>query len=146
MIMVTVHGTCIAIDGHGVLLRGPSGSGKSDLALRAIDQGARLVAEDWVVLTRRGETVIASAPPSLHGLMEIRGLGIMRVDAVAEARVDLVADMAEAGSIERMPEQRRCEIEGVTLPWLALAPFEASAPAKLRFALTVALDPARLLP
>jgi serine kinase of HPr protein (carbohydrate metabolism regulator) len=144
--MVTVHGTCITIDGHGVLLRGPSGSGKSDLALRAIDRGARLVAEDWVVLTRRGEAVIASAPSSLHGLIEIRGLGIMRVDAVAEARVVLVADMAEAGSIERMPERRQCEIEGVALPWLALAPFEASAPAKLRFALTAALDPARLLP
>ena len=142
--MVTVHATCIAIDGHGILLRGPSGSGKSDLALRAIDQGARLVAEDWVVLTRQGENVIASAPSSLYGLIEIRGLGIMRIDAVAEARVALVADMADPSSIERLPEQRDCEIEGITLPWLALAPFEASATAKLRFALAAALDPARL--
>ena len=53
--MVTVHATCIAIDGHGILLRGPAGSGKSDLALRAIDRGARLVADDQVVLTRHGE-------------------------------------------------------------------------------------------
>jgi HPr kinase/phosphorylase len=142
--MVTLHATCIAIDGHGILLRGPSGSGKSDLALRAIDQGARLVADDRVVLTRRGESVIASAPSSLHGLIEIRGLGIMRMDAAAEAQVAFVADMADPGSIERLPERRLCEIEGAALPWAAFNPFEASAPVKLRFALAAALDPARI--
>ncbi len=142
--MVTVHATCIAIDGHGILLRGPSGSGKSDLALRAIDEGAQLVADDQVALTRRGENVIASAPSSLHGLIEIRGLGIMRMDAAAEARVALVADMADPDSIERLPARLHCEIEGTAVPWMALAPFQASAPAKLRFALAAALDPARL--
>ena len=142
--MVTVHATCIAIDGHGILLRGPSGSGKSDLALRAIDQGARLVADDRVTLTRHGDSVIASAPSSLHGLLEIRGLGIMRVDAVAEAKLALVADMAEPGSIERLPERSRCEIEGAAIPSVAVNPFEASATIKLRFALAAALDPARL--
>ncbi|HEX4505473.1 MAG TPA: HPr kinase/phosphatase C-terminal domain-containing protein [Alphaproteobacteria bacterium] len=142
--MVTVHATCIAIDGHGILLRGPSGSGKSDLALRAIGGGARLVADDRVVLTRQGDAVIASAPSSLHGLIEIRGLGIMRMDAATQARIALVADMTDPGSIERLPEQRRCEIEGTEIPWMALSPFEASATAKLRFALAAALDPARL--
>jgi len=142
--MVTVHATCIAIDGHGILLRGPSGSGKSDLALRAIDQGARLVADDQVVLTRHGENVIASAPSSLHGLIEIRGLGIMRMDAAAEARVALVADLIGPDSIDRLPERRHCEIEGATIPWMALAPFEASAVPKLRLALAAALDPSRL--
>jgi len=140
--MVTVHATCIAIDGHGILLRGPPGSGKSDLALRAIAQGARLVADDRCVLTRRGDVVLASAPFSLHGLIEIRGLGIMRMDAAAEAGIALVADMT--GDVERLPERRRCEIEGATIPWMALNPFEASAPAKLRFALAAALDPSRL--
>jgi serine kinase of HPr protein (carbohydrate metabolism regulator) len=143
--MVTVHATCIVIDGHGILLRGPSGSGKSDLALRAIDQGAQLVAEDWVVLTRQGDSVIASAPSTLQGLIEIRGLGIMRMDALAEARIALVADMADPGSVERLPEQRSCEIEGTAIPWMALDPFQASATAKLRFALAAALDPARLI-
>ena len=144
--MVTVHATCIAIDGHGILLRGPSGSGKSDLALRAIDQGARLVADDRVALTRRGDSVIASAPSSLHGLIEIRGLGIMRMDAAAEARIALVADMADSRRIERLPERRRCEIEGTAIPWMAVDPFQASATAKLRLALAAALDPARLAP
>lgn len=142
--MVTVHATCIAIDGHGILLRGPSGSGKSDLALRAIDRGARLVADDRVVLTRHGDSVIASAPSSLHGLIEIRGLGIVRMDAAAEAKVALVADMTDPGGVERLLERRRCEIEGAAIPWMALDPFEASATAKLRFALAAALDPSRL--
>jgi serine kinase of HPr protein (carbohydrate metabolism regulator) len=142
--MVTVHATCIAIDGHGILLRGPSGSGKSDLALRAIDRGARLVADDRVVLTRRGESVIASAPSSLRGLIEIRGLGIMRMDAAAEAEVALAVDLTEPELVQRLPLRRDCDIEGATIAWMALAPFEASAPAKLRLALAAALDPARI--
>ena len=144
--MMMVHGTCIAFDGHGVLLRGAAGSGKSDLALRAINRGARLVADDQVVLARHGDGVIASAPASLHGLIEIRGLGIMRMDAAAEARIALVADMTEPHAIERLPDRRLCDIDGVSIPWLALAPFEASASAKLRFALMAALEPSRLMP
>ena len=144
--MVIVHGTCIAFDGQGILLRGAAGSGKSDLALRAIDRGAQLVADDQVVLTRQGKGVIASAPASLHGLLEIRGLGIMRMDAVTEAKIALVADMTEPHAIERLPDRRHCDIDGVSMPWLALAPFEASAPAKLRFALMAALEPGRLAP
>ena len=144
--MVMVHATCIAFDGHGILLRGASGSGKSDLALRAIDRGAQLVADDQVVLARHGADMIASAPASLHGLIEIRGLGIMRMDAAAQARIALVADMADPQAVERLPSRRRCDIDGVSLPWLALAPFEASAPAKLRHALMAALEPGRLAP
>lgn len=138
-----VHATCIAFDGHGILLRGPAGSGKSDLALRAIDRGAQLVADDQVVLTRDGETMIASAPSSLHGLIEIRGIGIMRMDTAGQVPVALVADLADSG--ERMPDHRWCEIGGVDIFWCAIAPFEASAPAKLRFALMAALEPGRLL-
>lgn len=144
--MVTVHATCIAFDGHGILLRGASGSGKSDLALRAMDHGAQLVADDQVILARHGEGMVASAPDSLHGLIEIRGLGIVHVDAAAEARIALVADMTDSRTIERLPDCRHCEIDGVTIPWLALAPFEASAPVKLRFALMAALEPDRLAP
>lgn len=74
--METVHATTIAIDGAGVLLRGPSASGKSDLALRLIDDGARLVADDRTVLALRDGIVEASAPPSIRGKIEVRGLGI----------------------------------------------------------------------
>ena len=142
--MVTAHATCIAFDGLGVLLRGPSGSGKSDLALRAIAEGAQLVADDQVVLVRDGEDVIASAPPTLRDMIEIRGLGIMRVAAAAEARIALVADLSDPAGVERLPNRRYCDLVGVSLPWLALAPFEISALAKLRFALEAAVEPARL--
>jgi len=70
----------------------------------------------------------------------------MHVDAAAEARIALVADMTEPHAIERLPDRRHCDIDGVSIPWLALAPFETSAPAKLRFALMAALEPGRLAP
>jgi serine kinase of HPr protein (carbohydrate metabolism regulator) len=142
--MHIVHATCVAFDGRGVLLRGASGSGKSDVALRCLAEGARLVADDQVMLARKGGNVLASAPPALHGLIEIRGLGIMRVDAAAEAEIALVADLTEPASIERLPDRRHCDLLGLELPWLALAPFHASAAAILRFALTASAEPGRL--
>jgi len=143
--MNTAHATCVAFDGLGVLLRGPSGSGKSDLALRAIAEGARLVADDRVVLVRDGGAVIASAPPALAGKIEVRGVGIVRMEAVNEVRVMLVADLAAPASVERLPETRRCDLLGASLAWLALAPFESSAVAKLRLALRAAVEPRLLL-
>ena len=141
---LTAHATCISIDGHGILLRGPSGSGKSDLALRAIADGARLVADDQVVLAAEGDAVIGSAPPTLRGMIEIRGLGVMRMEADVRARIALVADMTAAGAIDRMPEPRRCQVAGVDLPVFAIDPFQVSALAKLRFALMAALIPSVL--
>lgn len=144
MTTLTSHATCIAIDGHGVLLRGASGSGKSDLALRLIADGARLVADDQVVLAVEGDAVIGSAPPALHGMIEIRGLGIMRMEADARAPIALVADMTAADAVERMPEPRQCRLAGIAIPMFAIDPFQASAPAKLRFALAAALNPGAL--
>jgi serine kinase of HPr protein (carbohydrate metabolism regulator) len=145
--MLTIHAACIAFNGQGILLRGPSGSGKSDLALRAIADGARLVADDRVVLTPvQGGAPVASAPETLRGLIEIRGLGIMRMEAEPEAPIALVADLCPPQPIERLPERRSCELAGAILPVIALAPFEASAVAKLRLALASVLDAGRLLP
>src|SRR3546814_17418763 len=75
--MLRVHATCIAIDGRGILLRGPSGSGKSDLALRLIDGGALLVADDQVILTEADGELTASAPATTAGRMEVRGIGVV---------------------------------------------------------------------
>ncbi len=130
-----VHGTVVAIDGGGVLLRGPSGRGKSDLALRLIDAGARLVADDQVLLQRTGMQVLASAPAALAGLLEIRGVGIVAVDALSAAPLALIADLVLPDAVERLPERRIETVLGLALPLIALAPFEASAAAKLRFAL-----------
>ena len=91
--MLLVHGTCVDLDGRGILLRGPSGSGKSDLALRLIDGGARLVADDQVELRRDGHRVLARAPITLSGRMEVRGLGIVPLPYVTEAALHAVIDL-----------------------------------------------------
>src|ERR1700753_2284297 len=99
--MFTVHGTCIAFDGKGILLRGPSGCGKSDLALRAFAAGASLVADDRVALTVRGTALHASAPPQLYGLIEVRGIGIVKMEATSDIPVTVVVDLDAPDNVER---------------------------------------------
>jgi HPr kinase/phosphorylase len=129
---ILVHGTAIAIAGEGILLRGPSGAGKSDLALRLIDGGARLVADDQVLLSRRGERVLARAPATIAGLVEIRGVGIVQVETIAEAPLALIADLVPADRVERLPQRRTEPLFGLDIPLIALDGFAASAAAKLR--------------
>jgi len=136
-----LHATAIAIDGRAVLLRGASGSGKSDLALRLIDAGARLIADDQSELHRHGDAIIARAPVTIAGLVEVRGIGIFRLDALAEAPVALIVDLVPSETLERLPVRRTETILGLTLPLIALAPFEASAAAKLRLALCAFTEP-----
>lgn len=133
--MILVHGTSVALDGDGVLFRGPAGSGKSDLALRLIDAGARLIADDQTELWREGHWVMARAPDTLAGQIEVCGLGILRVPSVERAPLRLVVDLAAPAAVERLPERRVCEFFECSVPLLALAPFEASTPAKVRLAL-----------
>ena len=109
--------------------------GKSDLALRLIDAGARLVADDQSELLRCGDVLMVRAPAAIAGLFEVRGLGILRLDALAEAPVGLVADLVAAERIDRMPPRRAETIIGLAVPLIEIAPFEASAAAKLRLAL-----------
>jgi HPr kinase/phosphorylase len=138
-----VHATCVALKLPGggwraVLLRGPSGAGKSDLALRLIDAGGRLVSDDQTHVAKRGRALIASAPAALAGLIEVRGIGIVKLgnrQRLARAPVALLVDLMPAQEIERMPEPAREIVEKVDLPRVALAPFQASAVPKLRLAL-----------
>ncbi|MFP6747545.1 MAG: HPr kinase/phosphatase C-terminal domain-containing protein [Alphaproteobacteria bacterium] len=134
MSMRLLHGTCIAFGATGVLLRGPSGAGKSDLALRLIgrpDLAVRLVADDQIALTRRGGELWASAAEPITGMMEVRGVGLVRQDNLAEARLRLVLDLSPPGEVPRLPEATCCTIDGVHLPLYLLAPFEASAADKI---------------
>lgn len=133
--MEQVHATCVDAGGAGVLLRGDPGSGKSDLALRLIDGGARLVADDRVDLALDGDRVVASAPKELAGLIEVRGVGVLTLDAVDRAPVRLVVELVGPGDVERTPEPGTVELLGVAVPGVRLAPFEASAAAKVRAAL-----------
>jgi len=138
------HATTVALSGVAVVLRGPPGAGKSDLALRLIDRGALLVADDQTVLAVRDGALWASAPTAIAGRIEVRGLGIVPVPASMGAQVAVLADLVAADRIERLPEPATEHVLGIALPRLALAPFEASATAKLRLAARLAAR--RLLP
>lgn len=129
-----IHATCVELNGTGILLCGPSGSGKSDLALRLIDGGARLVADDRTNLAVEGGALFASPPLPIVGRLEVRGLGIVAVPHIARTRISLVVDLVAAHAVERLPKPARREYLGIGLPVITLAPFEASAPAKLRLA------------
>lgn len=130
-----LHATCVALKGRGVLLRGGSGSGKSDLALRLIDRGAELVADDQVALSREDGWLIARPPASLAGLIEVRGIGIVRGAVLAQAPVLLLVDLVAAEAVERMPAPSHETFADTTVSRIALNPFEASAPLKVELAL-----------
>jgi len=132
--MTLIHGTCVALDGAAVLLRGPSGSGKSDLALRLLDDGARLISDDQTFVKMHEGRLVATAPKAIAGKMEVRGVGILFVESKNSGILKLVVDLA-VDSPERMPDPETTEILGIALPLLRLNPFEASATAKLRLAL-----------
>lgn len=131
----TIHATAVALGDRAVLLLGPPGSGKSDLALRLIEAGWVLVADDRVVLSRRSATLIAASPGSLAGLLEVRGVGICRVPFLAEASVALAVQLVSPAAVDRLPQAHTTTFLDVSIPLINMASFEASAPAKLRLAL-----------
>lgn len=134
-----LHATAVAVEGSAALLTGPSGSGKSDLALRMLtgafrDRGrmltARLVSDDQVVVERAGDRLRVRAPDAIAGLVEVRDIGLVTFDHLPEAEARLIVDLRGAG--ERLPDPgERREVLGVPLPVLRLDAFHASAPAKV---------------
>lgn len=125
---LTVHASCVAVGGVGVMITGASGAGKSDLALRLIDRGADLVSDDYTLLTPTEHGLIASPPATIAGKIEIRGIGIVDMPHVASARVGLFVSF---GVSERMPAHTRRSVAGVLVPDMVVAPFEMSAPIKI---------------
>lgn len=129
-----IHATTVAINGHGVMITGKSGCGKSDLALRLIDRGAVLVSDDYTdILVDAGE-ITASPPPTIAGLIEVRGLGIMTRPFASKVQVKLLVDLDQAP--QRMPDSGLSrDILGISIATLALAAHEASSPIKVEWAL-----------
>lgn len=116
----------------GALIEGPSGAGKSDLALRALSEGFRLVADDRVLIWESGGGLFGRAPDALAGLIEVRGQGVLAAAALSHCRIGLVCSCEPA---ERHPDPEVVTRLGCSVPRLAIAPLEASAPAKIRRAL-----------
>lgn len=114
---LTLHASAVARGGRGVLILGGSGTGKSGLALRLLALGAALVADDRVFLRRHGDVLRASAPAAIRGLIEARGVGLLRVPAADEAEVMLAVDMSHAAEA-RMPQSRSVALLGVDVPLL----------------------------
>lgn len=126
-----IHGSCASKGGFGVLLVGPPGSGKSDLLLRLLDRGFSLVADDRVDILAG----FASPPAALAGMLEVRGLGIIRLAHIARARLVLVVSLGAA--VDRLPEPVRHPI--LKLPLIAVEAQHASAPAIVELALNSVL-------
>lgn len=138
----SIHATCIALHGVGLLLRGASGLGKSDLALRLIDGGATLVADDRTLIstaiTAGGTILVAAPPPALAGLLEVRGLGLVRLPYQSLCPVQMIVDVLPADDRpERLPDPDTETLLGVTLPRWCLNALEPSAPAKVRLAVRI---------
>ena len=136
----TIHAGAALIGEHGVLIRGPSASGKSALilAILADDPAAhRLVSDDRVMLVAAHGRLLAAAPPSIAGLLEIRGLGIVRRPHVSPVRIDLVVDLEPPETAPRLPSEaaRQTEVDGVVLPRLILAVGTSSPVARIKSAL-----------
>lgn len=136
----TIHASCVAIGDVAVLIEGKSGAGKSDLALRLIDRGARLVSDDYTILVRRKGALYAQAPANLAGKMEVRGIGIVEMDHVEDVPVSLIVAIEEEPP--RMPpDERRRRFAGVELREIALPSLEPSSAIKVELALKQRLDP-----
>jgi HPr kinase/phosphorylase len=137
-----IHGTCVALGSRAAILTGPSGSGKSDLALRFIHTApgplaAALIADDQTYIRAKDDRLIATAPDTIAGQIEVRGIGIVTVPYQVEAEVVVLVELASRERIPRMPpsplpHRRLC---GIDVPILLLYPFEPSAALKLRLVL-----------
>ena len=130
----TLHASTVARDGRAVLLTGPSGAGKSDLALRLLDRAFTLVSDDQTILRRDGNRLLAAAPPTIAGKLEVRGIGIVDMATVRDVPVALMVELTS--DIQRLPDDsRERTILGIAVPIVTIDAMTASAPAKVALAL-----------
>lgn len=130
----TIHVSAVAIDGRAVLIGGLSGKGKSDLALRLVDRGARLISDDYTFVRRDDDRLVASAPSAIAGKIEVRGVGLVDMPAVSDVPVGLFVDLDVEP--ERLPEQSEARLfAGIAVPVVGLSALEPSAPIKVEIAL-----------
>jgi len=129
-----LHASCVEISGKAILITGLSGSGKSDLSLRLIDRGAVLISDDQTMLRREKGQIWASAPDSLRGKMEVRGLGVCDFKFSETAPVALIVELSTV--VERFPMDRaKRKVLDIEFDVIKIDAMQASAPIKLEIAL-----------
>jgi len=129
-----LHASTVALDGRAVLISGPSGSGKSDLALRLLDRGFVLVSDDRTIVRKEGSRLIASAPETIRGKLEVRGVGIVEMEHQRDVPIALVVELTS--DIQRLPDEGRERlILGAAIPLINVDAMTASAPSKVAVAL-----------
>jgi len=130
----TLHASTVALDGRAVLISGPSGSGKSDLALRLLDRGFTLVSDDQTIVRKDNGRLLASAPPTIRGKLEIRGVGIVEMETASDVPIALFVELTS--EIQRLPDDSRERLVlDVKLPLISVDALTASAPSKVALAL-----------
>lgn len=130
--MMKVHGSSVVVNDKGILFIGPSGAGKSDLALRLLDGGATLIADDYTQVCVQDGHAILSPPKEIEGMLEVRGVGLMKVPFARDIQLHFVFDLEQFQKIERMPIMETLSYEEVEIPKYSLDPFMASATAIVR--------------
>jgi serine kinase of HPr protein (carbohydrate metabolism regulator) len=130
----TIHASTVSLDGRAVMITGPSGSGKSDLALRLLDRGFSLVSDDQTIVRRDGDRLLASPPPQIAGKLEIRGIGIVEMEWASDVPVALLVELTS--DIQRLPDDsRERPVLGARLPLVSIEAMTASAVSKVGLAL-----------
>ena len=139
-----MHSSAISLNGDGILIKGPSGSGKTDLALRLIESGGKLISDDQVIIKRKAKKLFLSSPEGLNGLMQLPGIGIVKVDHVQNIPLELVVKLQPYNVLEPFPINNQEFIEDFSIPSLNLYSFAISATAKIKIALDVQRNKIRL--
>lgn len=130
------HASCVEFEGKGVVIFGASGSGKSDLALRLIDAGGKLVSDDYVEITNESDILYAHPAPNIKGMIEVRGIGLMKVAYKKSSVLAVALMLVPKEDIERLPEAKTFSENGAEIPLYEFYSFSASAIAKIRLLLS----------
>ncbi len=146
----TLHGTAVLLKAVGgdaacIFLRGLSGAGKSDLAFRLIEGGGQLICDDQVSFEKRHNRIYADNVESIRGLLEVRGIGLLRYPVAPASRVRLGVDRVQREAVPRLPDPETFDILGVALPRFRLCAFDLSAPLKINKALELLGKPGLLV-
>ena len=143
--MFMIHSTAVSLNGDGILIKGPSGSGKTDLALRLIESGGKLISDDQVIIKREAERLFLSAPKELNGLMQLSGIGIVKVEYVQNIPLELVVKLQPFNILDPFPIDREEFIKDFSIPALNLYSFAVSATSKIKIALDVQKNKVKLI-